>query len=114
MTKKYFVAASSEGHNEADFIVPVRKFGDLSFASIKTREPVSRFRTVYTGIDLTPAIVFAKMVDSGFAFESVEQTLSDLKTLLERSRDAKLGYVYEADQSRADFEFSCLGKLRAT
>lgn len=111
MTKKYFVSISTDGGEEPHFIAPVRKSGALSFASMETREPVTRFRAVYTGVDLTPSMVFAKMVEAGFAFESVERTLGDLAALLERSRDAKLGDVYEADRSRPDFDFRCLGKL---
>lgn len=113
MTKKYFVSVSADPE-KAHFIAPVRTCGVLSFASITTREPVSRFRTVFTGVDLTPAIVFAQMVEAGFAFESVEETLSDLGKLLERSKEAKLGVIYEADQSRPDFDFKCLGGPRAT
>lgn len=111
MTKKYFVAVSKSGRTMgSQFIAPLRKSGVLSFVVITTGAPVQRFSTVYTGVDLTPEIVFAKMIDSGLVIESVQQTLSDLRVLLERSKSSKLGHVYEPDPAGPEFNFRCLGK----
>ncbi|MEM9346817.1 MAG: hypothetical protein AAGB26_09395 [Planctomycetota bacterium] len=113
MTKKYFEAVSPNGKKSPQFIAPLRKSGALTFVSMKTAEAVSKFVTVYTGVDLTPNEVFARMVDCGLVIESVEQTLSDITALLECAKASKLGHMYEASPSEPEFEFKCLGKLKA-
>jgi hypothetical protein len=114
MTKKYFEGHDPEAPKKnIGFIAPVRVRGKLVFQSIKSKKEVTQFVLVYTGVDLTPKIVFQKMVDSGFVFESVDKTLEDIGQLLIIAKTSKLGHVYKQDPD-SEFEFECLERLRTT
>ncbi|HHP7236479.1 MAG TPA: hypothetical protein ACFCUC_17740 [Desulfobacterales bacterium] len=114
MTKKYFEGYAPEvPKKNIGFIAPVRVDGNLVFQSIKSKKDVSQFVLVYTGVDLTSEIVFQKMVDGGFVFESVKKTLDDIDTLLKIAKASKIGHVYKQN-SHTEFDFECLGRLRRT
>jgi len=111
MTKKYFQAIDPKTNKaKKGFVVPVRTDGSLRFQSLDNKKEFDQFITVFLGVDLTPEIVFKKMVDSGFKFESVEQTLSDLEQFLVQARSSRIGHIYRTKPD-AEFEFDCLGKI---
>ena len=112
MTKKFFQPIDPKTNKaKKGFVVPVRSDGSLRFQSLENGNEFDQFMTVFTGVDLTPEIVFSKMVDKGFKFESVEQTLADLEQFLTQAKASKIGHVYRVKPD-SEFEFDCLGKIK--
>ena len=66
--KKYFQPVDPKTKKaKKGFVVPVRENGQLKFLSLDNGKEFDHFMTVFTGVDLTPQIVFSKMVDNGFS-----------------------------------------------
>ena len=64
-------------------------------ASLKTGKEFPCGLMVYTGRDVTANDIFAKLVDSGRQFKSVDETLADLDAYVQALGDFKIGNVLE-------------------
>jgi len=119
MSKKALVRFSPNEpeRGSSDFLAPIRdEHGAATLASLKSGKASGYGLVVYTGREVAPNDVFAKMVDSGLKIESVEATLADIGDFLEQVSSFKVGDVLELETDQGVKRGFVLRKsgLRAT
>lgn len=100
MTKKCLVAFDPDKPQtkSSDFLCPVVNGGSLNLLGLKTRKIHAMGLVVFTGKDLSPNDVFAKLVDTGRKIESVDGALKDISEYLEALSAQRIGDVVTIDR----------------
>ena len=95
MTKKCLVAFDPDKPQakSSDFLCPVVNDGNLSLFGLKTKKVHEMGMVVYTGKDLSPNDVFARLVDTGRKITSVDNVLKTISDYLEALRIQRIGDV---------------------
>ena len=80
--------------SSSEFLIPTRlDNGEMAFTSLKSERISEYGLVIFTGRDLAPEDVFAKLVDSGKRVLSVEKTMADINAFLEDIALHKVGSV---------------------
>lgn len=81
-----------------DFLAPVTENGRVELFGIKSRKIQPLGLVVFTGRDLLPNDVFARLVDSGRKIESVDSVLLDMSDYLVALKDQRIGDIVKVDR----------------
>jgi len=98
MTKKALVRFDPKKPEKitSDFLAPnVTGYGEIQLISLKNGKSAAYGVVVYTGHDLNPPDLFAKLVDSKHKFASVDQSLKALEFYLQELMTFKIGQILE-------------------
>jgi len=100
MTKKLLVAFDPENPQAKsnDFLAPVGEDGRLVLLGLKSRKVHSMGLVVFTGKELSPNEVFARIVDTGRKIESVDTLFADVSDYLTALTNQRIGDVVTIDR----------------
>ncbi|MBP9825306.1 MAG: hypothetical protein KBF21_13865 [Thermoanaerobaculia bacterium] len=100
-TKKLLVAFDPKKPNQrsSDFLVVVLEDAQPKLLGVKSKKPMVSGLMVYLGKEVTANDLFARLVDTGRAIESVEQTLRTLESYIQELQGFRIGNLVtvEAD-----------------
>ena len=100
MTKKNLVAfdPSKPEAKSADFLAPVVESGRIVLFGLKSQKIQSMGLVVFSGKELSPNDVFARIVDTGRQIESVDTLLADISEYLAALKNQRIGDVVTIDR----------------
>lgn len=94
---KKFIA-TDQPHGE--FIVPYLIDNEIKLTGLKTKKYYDAALVVYVGKEITENDVFAKLVDAGFIFSSVDRQLEVLRESLDVIKTTKIGSMLEIRENK--------------
>jgi len=100
MTKKFLVAFDPETPQtkSSDFVVPVVESGRVVLFGLKSKRVQPMGLVVFTGKELSPNDVFARLVDTGRPVESFAAALKDISEYLTALKEQRVGDVVAVDR----------------
>lgn len=106
-TRKLPVSISHGEYNTNvnEFLVPSAESGYTMFYGIKSLKQFPFGAVSYLGTDVSTNEVFAKLVDSGYVFNSVHSTLSMIDTYIRMLQSFRIGNVIAIEASPTDGGF---------
>lgn len=84
-----------------DFLAVVYEQGTPLFLGLRTKRLCRLGRMVYIGKAITANDLFAKLVDTGWKIESVEQTLRNLESYIQKLQEFRIGNLVSIEPDAA-------------
>lgn len=103
-TKKLLIEydPSQRRLGSSNFLVPIGDGSGKSLLGLKDHKRYECGQVVYLGRAITAKDVFARLVDSGHEFESVERTMAALDAYLQMLQVYKIGNILRIETSAED------------
>ena len=107
MTKKSLVQFDPENPTRpsSDFLVPTREGGSSVLLGSASHRVSRLGLVVYVGRELTAQDLFARLVETGRAIDSVDAALADCASFLDQVSSLRIGQVVQTEDRAESGEF---------